>query len=463
MARGGGGGSAKKNPLLSSASKKKPPPPKKRSSEPRDDSDDDSEDSDLQDPTPKKKKKKTGAPKQKKTEAAAVLKKEGKTPTKGVGRKAPNFTLDEDVFLCKAYVAASEDPRKGTDQSAEDFWKTVLMYYNSLREKENDQKSDDEVLLIERDASKIKGRFMKEIQPKVNKFNFKYLKPALDLFPSGVKDIVKYACEEWKKVEGKGTKVFHLVHCLEPLQSLPKFNIKTKVFKERREQWMLQEQLNEEAMVMDISSGVGLVGRPIGQKAAKLENRVQQAHRHAIAASDSSMDKMADSMNRMEAAFNERNYLERVKQAEEAHKNKLEAMKAEISVLQSCPGFEQDLIPIIKEMQELRKAGPKYPPEPPSFKLNPSNPSPVPPVPIPSSLAGYVAVPGSVVESALTTADDENVNAEKEQKQDVEEKQDEEEEDEDEEKEDEDEDEDKEKDPCDEFLVNEEEDKVIGV
>ena len=272
----------------------------------------------------------------------------------------------------------------------------------------------------------------------------------MDLFPSGVKDIVKYACEEWKKVEGKGTKVFHLVHCLEPLQSLPKFNIKTKVFKERREQWMLQEQLNEEAMVMDISSGVGLVGRPIGQKAAKLENRVQQAHRHAIAASDSSIANMADSMNRMEAAFNERNYLERVKQAEEAHKNKLEAMKAEISVLQSCPGFEQELIPILREMQELRKAGPKYPPEPPSFKPNPSNPSPVP---IPSSLAGSVAVPGSVVESSLTAADDEDVNAEKEEEQHKEE------EDEDEEKEDED----KEKDPRDEFLVNEEEDKVIGV
>ncbi len=36
-------------------------------------------------------------------------------------KRAPNFTAVEDLILCKAYAAVSEDPTIGTDQTVETF------------------------------------------------------------------------------------------------------------------------------------------------------------------------------------------------------------------------------------------------------------------------------------------------------------------------------------------------------
>ena len=40
--------------------------------------------------------------------------------------RVPDFTAVEDLVLCKAYAAVSEDPNVGTDQTAETFWGKVL-------------------------------------------------------------------------------------------------------------------------------------------------------------------------------------------------------------------------------------------------------------------------------------------------------------------------------------------------
>ena len=42
------------------------------------------------------------------------------------GMRAPIFTAVEDLVLCKAYAAVSEDPTVGTDQTAETFWGKFL-------------------------------------------------------------------------------------------------------------------------------------------------------------------------------------------------------------------------------------------------------------------------------------------------------------------------------------------------
>ena len=42
------------------------------------------------------------------------------------GERAPNFTAVEDLVLCKAYAAVSDDPTVGTDQTAETFWGNIF-------------------------------------------------------------------------------------------------------------------------------------------------------------------------------------------------------------------------------------------------------------------------------------------------------------------------------------------------
>jgi hypothetical protein len=51
-------------------------------------------------------------------------------------RRPANFTAEEDVFLCRAYVNVSLDPAVGTDQSAETFWKKVKDKFTSLYKEE---------------------------------------------------------------------------------------------------------------------------------------------------------------------------------------------------------------------------------------------------------------------------------------------------------------------------------------
>ena len=47
-------------------------------------------------------------------------------------KRAPNFTAVEDITLCKAYAAVSEEPTVGTDQTTETFWYKIFKSFVSL-------------------------------------------------------------------------------------------------------------------------------------------------------------------------------------------------------------------------------------------------------------------------------------------------------------------------------------------
>ena len=239
----------------------------------------------------------------------------------------------------------------------------VLYYYNNLREEENEKK-EDYMVLIERDVNKIKGRFTKEIQPKVNRFNMRYLKPALDRDPSGQTELVKVACDDWRKAEGK---TFHLVHCLEPLKYLPKFNITSTSFQLKRKKWLEEDTGNDESGIIDISSGTGNVPRPIGQKAAKLESKLQQAHRHAIAAGDGSIDRLGSLMGKLDQSITVRNLVEQTKltlqhreSAERNHKDKIAELRASVSMYKDLPGYDHKIPALVQQIEEMMERGPDY-------------------------------------------------------------------------------------------------------
>ena len=88
-------------------------------------------------------------------------------------KRAPNFTAVEDLVLCKAYKAVSEDPTVGTDQTAETFWgkgfeSLVLL---SVYEVESG-------MFYKCSPKSLKHQFPRSIQPSMNTFNryFKNMK-----------------------------------------------------------------------------------------------------------------------------------------------------------------------------------------------------------------------------------------------------------------------------------------------
>jgi hypothetical protein len=52
--------------------------------------------------------------------------------------KGPNFTPTEDLELCKAFIAASEDATVGTDQKSTDFKVKMFEIYCSLIDEQNE-------------------------------------------------------------------------------------------------------------------------------------------------------------------------------------------------------------------------------------------------------------------------------------------------------------------------------------
>jgi len=89
-------------------------------------------------------------------------------PYKGniAGSKANNhgsgFTLVEDLLLCKAFIAASEDPTKGVSQKGSTFKKTMHEYYVTLL---NEQEKLDKMAY--QGSSSITCTFLEETQPAV--------------------------------------------------------------------------------------------------------------------------------------------------------------------------------------------------------------------------------------------------------------------------------------------------------
>ena len=141
------------------------------------------------------------------------------TKKKGVGKKKkredeskakkpPNYTQEEDLYLCKAYVSVSTDPVKGTGQKGSDFWDAVAAKFATIR----DEESEVQVVGCVRDGTSILNRFQRQIQRSVNKYN-KYYKQHKDLNPSGWNEekFVQAAADTYLEVEGHP---FKWQHCI---------------------------------------------------------------------------------------------------------------------------------------------------------------------------------------------------------------------------------------------------------
>ena len=165
-----------------------------------------------------------------------------------------NYTEEEDLYLCKAWVSVSTDPIKGANQKGETFWKSVheKMYLIYSEEAEV-------VCLTKRSWESVKNRFQKTIHPTVQKFN-SYYKQAVEKNESGwTKEMyMEAAGKVWLQMEGRPYK-FSIVTRV--LHQAPKFNP------------MIDEEDDDgkpKAKIMGSN-----LERPIGAKKAKKQRAIE--------------------------------------------------------------------------------------------------------------------------------------------------------------------------------------------
>jgi hypothetical protein len=134
----------------------------------------------------------------------------------------PNFTKEEDIQLCIAYVNVSTDPIAGTDQTATVFWELVHDKYKQLMTEKYPHLFPG--VYPERKPESLLNRYKRSIQRiTLNQFMpiWRHIRATK---PSGTtkEDILRFSLEEYEDRYGKA---FPFVHCLEPLQDLPSFDV----------------------------------------------------------------------------------------------------------------------------------------------------------------------------------------------------------------------------------------------
>lgn len=131
-------------------------------------------------------------------------------------KRAPNWLVDEDVILARAFVNASQNPIVGNDQKGSTFWKTVYQNFKALVE------NDDELVAFGRDQDACMNRFQRHMAKQTQVWN-KYFREINNERPSGVPndEWPNLATERFLEHEGYPFK-FQSAALI--LHSMPKFN-----------------------------------------------------------------------------------------------------------------------------------------------------------------------------------------------------------------------------------------------
>ena len=150
--------------------------------------------------------------------AAAKVKEEVATAAAAAIRGKKNYTEEEDLFLCRAYVSVSTDPTVGTNQKGEDFWNKVALKVSDLKNTE----SEVQIVGCHRTGESIMNRWQRQIMKAVNKWN-KYYKEHKDVNPSGWNEekFIEAANDSFLQFEGHP---FKWAHCIPTLHQLPRMN-----------------------------------------------------------------------------------------------------------------------------------------------------------------------------------------------------------------------------------------------
>jgi len=129
--------------------------------------------------------------------------------------KGPNFSMEEDVALTRAWVKATLDPRIGTNQTGSDFWKKVFDFFKEIYER-----TSEAPLHPTRSISTTTTRWKRYISP-----DCKVYDAILKQHPRGTgqnEEAYAASCAEiFKQQQNK--RPFRFAACFEHLKDVPTF------------------------------------------------------------------------------------------------------------------------------------------------------------------------------------------------------------------------------------------------
>lgn len=124
-------------------------------------------------------------------------------------KRSKNFTSEEDMHLCSAYVNVSMNPAKGCDQKSDTFW-------SEIRDK------FVELCGVVRSVASLKNRFTRHIGKDTQIYNGVFVRcKALQKSGENNEDLVRRALMLFK---AENDRDFKYLTCLPTLQKMPKFN-----------------------------------------------------------------------------------------------------------------------------------------------------------------------------------------------------------------------------------------------
>jgi hypothetical protein len=132
--------------------------------------------------------------------------------------KGKNFSSDEELLLCRAWLHVSQDPRSGTGQKYETLWENISKQFHETRSKKYGDDADEP----QRPTGSLQKKWS-VIQHDVSKFCGSYAS-VCDLKVSGSndEDTVELALDLYKKTNPTNTS-FAFLHCWELLKTVPKW------------------------------------------------------------------------------------------------------------------------------------------------------------------------------------------------------------------------------------------------
>jgi len=206
------------------------------------------------------------APAKKSKKAAPVKTEEdAKKAMAEINSKPPNFSPQENYYLCRAWGKASEDPVVGNDRKSEAFWHKVKAVFNQIYEEEADVVAQ---YTLDRGWESLKNRWNRHILKPMNCFAREYLHLKRQEKSGWNED--KYRMMAMELYRSSENKAFLLENCIDVLMEIPKFEPFNAKEKKRKatdngdaDRAKLARNLNNIGEAMG-----GNLERPVGTKSA---------------------------------------------------------------------------------------------------------------------------------------------------------------------------------------------------
>jgi hypothetical protein len=184
-------------------------------------------------------------------------------PAPKTGFAAPNFTSEEDIFLCKAVVVVSTDPLVGNDQKGPVYWERVHGCFLSYIQNE----AEVQIVGSYRTSTSLKNRFQRQIAKETKECNAVLRSNPIASRENDEKHLQRVSVAFFNRFR----KHFRFLKCLPWLNKMPIFNMDI-----RSPLATLQGDEKEPPSNVAMATALTSLERPVGCKKAKREMRAVQ-------------------------------------------------------------------------------------------------------------------------------------------------------------------------------------------